>query len=264
MKTIGLLGGMSWESSRICYRIINEEVARRLGGLHSARSVMYSFNFQEIEALQHVGAWDVATKRLIEGAQSIEVAGADLLLICTNTMHMMADEIQEHISIPLIHIADATAERIRDRGLRRIGLLGTRFSMEMDFYKGRLRDLYGIDVLVPGPRDREIVDRIIHEELCKGRIRHSSRTFYKRIMEALVADGGEGLILGCTEITLLVSQDDASVPVFDTTRIHAETAVDLALDHEAFSDEGVPSIRGARDGPHEHIHIHRVTGGMAS
>jgi aspartate racemase len=251
MKTIGLLGGMSWESSRLYYRIINEEVVRRLGGLHSARSVMLSFNFQEIEALQHVGAWDVATERLVDGARSVEMAGADLLLICTNTMHMMADEVQAHIDIPLLHIADATAERIRDRGLQRIGLLGSRFTMEMDFYKGRLRDLYGIDVLVPGQRDREIVDQTIYDELCKGIIKDSSRAEYKRIMEALVADGAEGLILGCTEITLLVSQDDASVPVFDTTRIHAEAAVDLALDHQALG--GAASPRGATNAPGQHI-----------
>jgi aspartate racemase len=194
---------------------------------------MLSFNFQEIEALQHVGAWDDATQRLIDGAQSVEVAGADLLLICTNTMHMMADEVQAHIDIPLLHIADATADRIRDLGLQRIGLLGSRFTMEMDFYKGRLRDLYGIDVLVPDQRDREVVDRIIYDELCKGTIKDSSRAEYKRIMEALVANGAEGLILGCTEITLLVSQREASVPIFDTTRIHAEAAVDLALDYEA-------------------------------
>ncbi len=259
MRTIGLLGGMSWESSRLYYRIINEEVARRLGGLHSARSVMLSFNFQEIEALQHVGAWDVATERLIDGAQSVEMAGADLLLICTNTMHMMADEVQAQVNIPLLHIADATAERIRDRGLQRIGLLGSRFTMEMEFYMGRLRDLYGIDVLVPGRRDRKIVDRIIYDELCKGIIRDSSRAEYKRIMEALVADGAEGLILGCTEITLLVSQDEASVPVFDTTRIHAEAAVDLALDHEAFGRAASP--RGPATAPGEHIRNLLVTRG---
>ena len=264
MKTIGLLGGMSWESSAIYYRVINEEVARRLGGLHSARSVMLSFNFQEIEALQHVGAWDVATQRLIEGAQSVEIAGADVLLICTNTMHMMADEVQAHIDIPLLHIADATAEHIRDRGLDRIGFLGTRFTMDMDFYKGRLKDLHGIDVLVPCPRDREMVDRIIYEELCKGIIKDSSRAEYKRIMETLVAHGAEGLILGCTEITLLVSQADASAPVFDSTRIHAEAAVHLALDHEAF--KGTASLRGemgatARRNTFEDS---RVTGGVTA
>lgn len=261
MKTIGLLGGMSWESSRIYYRIINEEVARRLGGLHSARSAMLSFNFQEIEALQHVGAWDVATQRLIEGAQSVEIAGADLLLICTNTMHMMADEVQAHISIPLLHIADATAERIRDRRLQRIGLLGSRFTMEKDFYKGRLSDRHGIDVLIPGRRDRQMVDRVIYDELCKGIIRDSSRAEYKRIMEALVDEGAEGLILGCTEITLLVSQADAMVPVFDTTRIHAEAAVDLALDHDAL---GVASHRGEvlANGARKHFSQRRMTGGM--
>ena len=234
MKTIGLLGGMSWESSAAYYKTINEEVARRLGGLHSARSIMYSFNFQEIETLQSAGAWDVATQRMIEGARSVELAGADLLLICTNTMHMMADEVQTNIDIPVIHIADATARRIRDFGLRRVGLLGTRFTMEMDFYPGRLRDRHGIDVVVPDRSDREIVDSIIYGELCRGLIRDSSRSTYRAIIERLVGDGAQGLVLGCTEISLLVSQDDSPVPVFDTTRIHAQAGVDLALSEPHF------------------------------
>ncbi len=229
MKTIGLLGGMSWESSLEYYRVINETVKARLGGLHSAKSLMYSVDFHEIEALQRRGDWQAATERMIEAAQAIERGGADFLLICTNTMHKMADEVQARISIPLLHIADPTAERIRAQGLRRVGLLGTRFTMEESFYRGRLVSGHGLEVIVPGEAERETVHRVIYDELCLGIIRPKSREAYNRVIQNLVAQGAEVVILGCTEIGLLVRQEDSPVPLFDTTRIHAEAAVDYAL-----------------------------------
>jgi aspartate racemase len=229
MKTIGLLGGMSWESSLEYYRIINEAVKARLGGLHSAKSILYSVDFHEIEALQRQGDWQTATERMIEAAQAIERGGADFLLICANTMHKMADEVQAHISIPLLHIADPTAERIRAQGLRRVGLLGTRFTMEEPFYRGRLVSGHGLEVIVPGEAEREIVHRVIYDELCQGIIRPESREAYNRVIHNLTAQGAEAVILGCTEIGLLVRQEDSPVPLFDTTRIHAEAAVEYAL-----------------------------------
>ncbi len=229
MKTIGLLGGMSWESSIEYYRIINEEVNRRLGGVHSAKILMYSVDFAEIEALQHAGRWDEATRFMIEASQRVARGGADFLVICTNTMHKMAEDIKQALNIPLLHIADATAERIKAQDLRRIGLLGTRFTMEEDFYRGRLTSRHGLEVLVPPEEDREIIHRVIYDELVVGVIKESSRREYIRIMEELIAQGAEGIILGCTEIGLLVKDGDVSVPLFDTTRIHAEAAVDEAL-----------------------------------
>jgi len=233
MKTIGLIGGMSWESSIEYYRIINETVKAKLGGLHSAKSVMYSVDFAEIEALQHQGRWDEATAMMIEAARHVEGGGADFIVICTNTMHKMADEVQEHAQIPLLHIADATAERIKVHGLQEIGLLGTKFTMEEDFYKGRLVEKHGLDVLIPSDEGREIVHRVIYDELCAGEIKPPSREQYRHIMEHLVERGAEGIILGCTEISLLVGDEDSRVPLFDTTKIHAEAAVEYALRSDA-------------------------------
>ena len=229
MKTIGLLGGMSWESSELYYRWINEGVKARLGGLHSAKIALYSVDFQEIEEMQHRGDWDAAGKALAQAAQRIEAAGADFLVICTNTMHKVAPAITAAIAIPLLHIADATAERIKADGFHTIGLLGTNFTMEQDFYRGRLVERHGLDVLVPNEADRRIVHRIIYEELVLGQVQDASRNEYLRIIEALVARGAEAIILGCTEITLLVQQEHTAIPLFDTTAIHAEAAVALAL-----------------------------------
>jgi aspartate racemase len=229
MKTIGMIGGMSWESSLEYYRIINEAVKEQLGGLHSAKCLMYSVDFAEIEALQREDRWQEATQAMIEAARAVEAGGADFLIICTNTMHKMADEVQESIKIPLLHIADATAEAVQAHGLKRGGLLGTRFTMEQDFYRGRLVEKHNLDVLVPEPADREIVHRVIYDELVLGKTEPASKAEYLRIIAALAQAGAEGIILGCTEIGLLVSQDDSSLPLFDTTRIHALAAVRYAL-----------------------------------
>ncbi len=229
MKTIGLIGGMSWESSAVYYRIINETVAQRLGGLHSAQSLLFSVDFAEIEALQHQGRWDEATARMIEAAQRVERGGADCVLLCTNTMHRMADDVQGSIAIPLLHIADATGERVRAQGLTTVGLLGTRFTMEGDFYRGRLRERYGLAVLIPDAEERQVVHEVIYRELVLGQVRSASREAYKRAIAHLVARGAQGVILGCTEIMLLITQADSPVPVFDTTTIHAQAAVAYAL-----------------------------------
>jgi aspartate racemase len=229
MKTIGLIGGMSWESSIEYYRIINETVREKLGGLHSAKSVMVSVDFAEIEILQHQGRWDEATQAMINAARQVERGGADLVLICTNTMHRMAADVQNNIAIPLLHIADATADRIRAAGLQTIGLLGTRYTMEMDFYRGRLVDRHGLQVLIPPEEQRETVHRIIYDELVQGRILPASKSKYVKIIENLQAHGAQGIILGCTEIGLLVQEQDCALPLFDTTRIHAEAAVEYAL-----------------------------------
>ena len=229
MKTIGLIGGMSWESSIEYYRIINEEARRRLGGLHSAQSLMYSVDFEEIEKLQHAGDWKTLTQRMVEAAQYLENGGADFVVLCTNTMHKTAVSIQENIKIPFLHIADATAEQIQTNKIQKIGLLGTKFTMEHAFYKGRLVDQFGLDVIIPNDQDRQIVHDVIYQELCLGNIQQDSRLAYRKIMADLVAQGAEGIILGCTEITLLVNQEDSTVPLFDTTQIHAETAVAWAL-----------------------------------
>ncbi len=229
MKTIGLIGGMSWESSIEYYRIINERVHAQLGGVHSAKSVMYSVDFAEVEALQHQGHWDEATQLMIDAARRVEAGGADFVVICTNTMHKMADAVQQSIQIPLLHIADATAERIQQRGLARIGLLGTQFTMEGDFYKGRLEKKFGLTIIIPSEPERRIVHRVIYDELVVGVINENSREQYRGIIANLIQAGVEGIILGCTEIGLLVQQADSQVPLFDTTLIHAEAAVAYAL-----------------------------------
>jgi len=230
MKTIGLLGGMSWESTESYYRLINETVKERLGGLHSAKVALYSVDFDEIEKLQHKGEWDKTAEILVSAAQGIEKAGADFMLICTNTMHLVAPQVQAGIKVPLLHIADATAEEIKKAGIKKIGLLGTAFTMEQDFYKGRLKDAYGLEVIIPDEADRKIVHQVIYEELCLGHIDESSRNEYLRIIDTLVKKGAEGVILGCTEIALLVDAKDTSVKLFDTTKIHALKAVELALE----------------------------------
>ncbi|MFG2713134.1 aspartate/glutamate racemase family protein [Streptomyces goshikiensis] len=228
MKTIGLLGGMSWESTAEYYRLLNELTRERLGGLHSARCVLYSVDFAEIERLQAGGRWAEAGEVLAAAARSLEAAGADLVLICTNTMHKVADQVQGGISVPLLHLADATADAVKAAGARRVGLLGTAFTMEQDFYRGRLTAA-GLDVCVPDAAGRALVHRVIYEELCQGIVREDSRAAYRRVIGELVADGAEGIILGCTEIELLVGAADSPVPVFPTARIHAEAAVAAAL-----------------------------------
>lgn len=229
MKVIGLIGGMSWESSQEYYRIINERTREKLGGLHSARSLMYSVDFDEIERLQHNGEWDSATSVMINAARRLEAGGADMIVICTNTMHKMADDVQAAVHITLHHIADATAKQIKAAGYTKVGLLGTKFTMEEDFYKGRLTEKYGLEVIVPDETDRQTVHDIIYKELCLGVVTNGSREKYIKIIKHLTAQGAQAVILGCTEITLLINQDDVSTPVFDTTKIHAETAVDIAL-----------------------------------
>ena len=229
MKTIGLIGGMSWESSIEYYRIINETVKEKLGGLHSAKSLMVTVDFAEIEKLQHEDRWDEAGQILARCAQDLERGGADFIVLCTNTMHKLADQMTSNVSIPLLHIADATAEKIVSAGIKRIGLLGTRFTMEHDFYKGRLIHNYGLDVLIPEKADRDIIHRVIYEELVLGKIVDASRREYQRIMNNLLAKGAEGIILGCTEIELLITEGDSSAPLFPTTKIHAIAAVEKAL-----------------------------------
>ena len=230
MKTIGLIGGMSWESSIEYYRIINETAKEKLGGLHSAKSMMVSVDFAEIEKLQHEDRWDEAGQILVKCAQDLERGGADLIVLCTNTLHKLADQIIANVNIPFLHIADATAEKIIASGIKRIGLLGTRFTMEHDFYKGRLINNFGLDVLIPEKTDRDIIHRVIYEELVLGKIVDASRTEYQRIMSDLLAKGAEGIILGCTEIELLIKDGDSSAPLFPTTRIHAIAAVEKALE----------------------------------
>jgi aspartate racemase len=225
MRRIGLLGGMSWESSVEYYRIVNERVRERLGGLHSAHCVMYSVDFAEIEELQVTGRWDVAGEKLDEATTSLKRAGADFLVLCTNTMHKVADQLT---GLPLLHLGDATAAAVRGEGIRTIGLLGTAFTMEQDFYTGRLAG-HGLDVLVPSEEDRAEVHRVIYEELVVGVVREESRQAYRSVIERLVERGAEGVILGCTEIELLIGADDSPVPVFPTTRLHAELAADHAL-----------------------------------
>jgi aspartate racemase len=229
MKTIGLIGGMSWESSAEYYRLINEDAKSRLGGLHSARSLMLSVDFAGIEELQRDGRWDEAAGQLADAARRLERGGADFLVLCTNTMHRVADEVADAVGIPLLHIADATAEHIKTLGLTSVGLLGTRYTMEQDFYRGRLAGLHGLDVFVPDADGRKLVHDVIYDELVLGRVEERSRAAYREIMGELVGRGAEAIILGCTEIGLLVGEGDAAVPLFDTTRIHAEKAVEAAL-----------------------------------
>ncbi len=232
MKTIGMIGGMSWESSIEYYRIINETVRTQLGGLHSAKSMMVSVDFAEIEALQHQVRWNEAAKILIAAARSLESGGADFTIICTNTMHKLYDKIQQSVRIPLLHIADATAELVKAQGIQKIALLGTRFTMEENFYKGRLTEKYGLEVIIPVSEDMENIHRIIYDELCAGIIQLDSKQKYTDIIRRLVKAGAGGIILGCTEIGLLVKQADSPVPLFDTTEIHAKAAVKHALQNE--------------------------------
>jgi len=229
LKTIGLIGGMSWESTIPYYRQINQSIKEHLGGLHSAKVVLYSVDFHEVERLQHAGDWAAAGELLAGAARALELAGADFLVLCTNTMHKVAPTIEAAVRIPLFHIADPTAEAIKAAGLATVGLLGTRFTMEQAFYKDRLRERHGLRVLIPNPSDRDVIHRVIYEELCLGRIVEESRGEYRRIMADLVGQGAEGIVLGCTEISLLVGQQDSSVPLFDTTAIHACKAAEWAL-----------------------------------
>jgi aspartate racemase len=229
MKTIGLIGGMSWESTVPYYRQINELTKQRLGGLHSARIVLYSVDFHDIERLQHNGDWDAAGALLADAARALQAAGADFVVVCTNTMHKVAVEIEAAVSIPLLHIADPTAVAIKHAGHTVVGLIGTRFTMEEAFYRDRLRDRHGLRVIVPEAADRDLVHRVIYEELCLGNVLPASRGEYRRIMAGLVAQGVQAIILGCTEISLLVQASDAPVPLFDTTALHAAAAVEAAL-----------------------------------
>lgn len=232
MKTIGLLGGMSWESSAEYYRMINEQVRDRLGNPHSARSIMLSVDFAEIEALQHQRCWDELTENMCTAARQLEQGGAQCIVICTNTMHRMAEQVQNTVRIPLLHIADATAQQICRQKLHKVGLLGTEFTMKQDFYKGRLTDKFGLEVVIPNDTDCQTVHKIIYNELVSGIIREESRQQYRQIIQRLIDAGAQAIILGCTEIMLLVSQADSPVPVFDTTAIHATAAVDWALADE--------------------------------
>lgn len=229
MKVIGLIGGMSWESSLEYYKIINERVKERLGGFHSAKSLMYSVDFDEIEKLQRQGNWEKAAEVMVDSARKLEKGGADFITLCTNTMHKMADDIQESVNIPLLHIGDATAEKIKRYGIKRVGLLGTKYTMEQDFYKGRLTKKHGLEVEVPDERDRVLINDVIYNELCLGNISSKSKEEFKRIIIKMKERGLEGLILGCTEIPLLINQGDVGIKLFDTTRIHAETAADYAI-----------------------------------
>ncbi len=228
MKTIGLIGGMSWESTLEYYRIINETVKEKLNKLHSAKIIMYSVDFEEIELLQHKGKWDELTSLMIEIAQRLEKAGADFIVICTNTMHKVAEDVEKSVEIPLLHIVDVTAEKIKAKGINKVGLLGTRFTMEDNFYRDRLRK-HGIEAIIPSEKEREIVHSVIYNELCLGVIKESSREKFKEIIKNLAKRGAEGVILGCTEIPLLIKQGDLDLPLFDTTEIHAKASVDFAL-----------------------------------
>jgi aspartate racemase len=229
MKTIGLIGGLSWESSKEYYRIINETVNERLGGLHSAKCILYSLDFAESREIQQTKGWDEMTKILIDTAQRLEAAGADIVLICTNTMHKFMPEIQREIHVPILHIADATAEKVLEKGLKKVGLLGTKMTMEEDFYKGRIGEKFGINVLVPDKDERDFIETVIIDELCVGKMNASSKKGFKQIIGKLVENGVEGIILGCTEIPLLIKQEDVNVPIFDTAEIHAKAAVEFAL-----------------------------------
>jgi len=230
MKTVGLLGGMSWESTVGYYQAINKGVKQSLGGLHSAKIVLYSVDFDPIEKLQHQGDWEGTAEILSQAAVNIERAGADFLLICTNTMHKVAPQIEQNINIPLIHIADATAENLVKKGIKTVGLLGTAFTMEQDFYKGRLTEKYGLTVIVPEKSDREIIHHVIYKELCLGNVLPASKAEYLRIIDWLASQGAEAVILGCTEIGMLVEQSDTEIPLLDTTYIHAQKAVECAIE----------------------------------
>jgi len=229
MKVIGLIGGMSWNSTLEYYRIINESFTRRLGGFHSARLVLYNLDFDEIQRAQHESRWDDTTRVLVDAGNAVKRAGADFLVICTNTMHKVADDVEEKVGMPLLHIVDVTGDAIRERGLHRIGLLGTRFVMKEPFYQERLRDRFAIELLVPGEDDIAAIHQIIYNELCEGKIKASSRRVCTDIISRLVNEGAEGIVLGCTELPLLIQPGDIHAPIFDTTRLHAEAAANLAL-----------------------------------
>ncbi len=229
MKTIGLIGGMSWESSLEYYRILNQTTRDRLGGLHSAKIILFSVDFADMAAMQHEGRWDDISEILVEAAQQLQMAGASMVLVCANTMHRLADDIEAHISIPFLHIADATAEAVKAQGLHRVGLLGTKFTMEEAFYRQRLAENHGLEVIIPDAPGREAVHRIIYDELCQGRFTPESRQRVLALGQDLAEAGAEGVVLGCTELELLVGDSRATVPLFPTTRIHAEAAVNLAL-----------------------------------
>jgi aspartate racemase len=229
MKIIGLIGGMSWQSTAIYYRLINERIKERLGGLHSAQLLLWSFDFDEIATLQSSGNWAQAGERMLEAGNRLKAAGADALVICTNTMHKMAAIVEKGTALPLIHIADATASSIKANGLRKVGLLATRFTMEQDFYTGRLRELHHIETIIPDEERRAVIHHIIYDELCKGLIKDTSKKQYLAIIDELLQQGAQGIILGCTEIGMLIGQEDVSVPIFDTTSLHAKAAVDFAL-----------------------------------
>jgi aspartate racemase len=235
MKTIGLLGGMSWESSLEYYRLVNEGVKRKLGGFHSAKCLLNSVDFEEIERYQHQGDWENATALMVQAAQSLERGGADFVVICTNTMHKMAAEVQQEIGIPLLHIVDATVKTIKSNGIQTVGLLGTRFTMEEDFYVNRLR-AHGLEVFIPAPAERLIVHRVIYQELVLGKILQTSREEYQCIIRNLAAQGAAGIVLGCTEIGLLVKPEDTTLPIYDTTLAHALAAVDVALGNTTIQD----------------------------
>ena len=229
MKTIGLVGGISWESTLEYYRVINQYTKERLGGFHSGKVVLYSVDFAEVEVRQHQGRWDELKGLMIDAAQRVEKAGAELLVICANTMHKMADDVQRNIRIPILHIGDVTAEAVKSRSIKKVGLLGTRFTMEQDFYKQRLIGKHGLEVIIPEEKEREDIHGILYNELCLGEIKATSKGVFQKIIAGLEARGAQGIILGCTEIPLLVSQNDYEIPLFDTTTIHARAAVDCAL-----------------------------------
>ncbi len=229
MKTIGLIGGMSWESTVEYYKIINETVKLRLGGFHSAKCLMYSVDFEKIEILQHENKWDELTDIMIDIAKKLKGAGADFIVICTNTMHKMARDIEEKAQIKVLHIAEAAGKEIINRKIKKVGLLGTSFTMEQDFYKKLLEDNFNIDVIIPSAKEREIIHKVIYDELCKGIINEESKDEYIKIINNLVLNGADGIILGCTEIPLLIKQEDVDVPIFDTTAIHSISAVEFAL-----------------------------------
>lgn len=231
MKTIGLIGGLSWESTSVYYSSINRYVQQQLGGIHSAKCLIYSFDFEEIAKLQREGKWDIATEKMVDASKTLEKGGADLIVICTNTMHLMAEDVQKAIGVPLIHIVDSVVNEIKARGLSKVGLLGTRFTMEQPFYK-ELLNKHQIEVMIPEEEDRQIVHDVIFDELCKGNVEPTSKQAYLKIMNKLVERGAEGIILGCTEIPLLINQQDASIPLFDTTQIHAISVAKLALKDE--------------------------------
>jgi aspartate racemase len=229
MKTIGLLGGMSWESTLEYYRVINETVKEKLGDFHSAKCVLYSVDFAELERLQHQGRWEEATELMVDAAQKVKNAGADFIVICANTMHKLADDIQNSIHMPLLHIADVTAEKIKAQGVTKVGLLGTKFTMEEDFYRKRLTQKYGLEVIIPEEAERQFIHKILYDEKSIGEMKRLSKDTFKSIIENLAARGAQGVILGCTEIPLLVDEEDYALPLFDTTLIHAQIAVEYAL-----------------------------------